>query len=472
MMDIAVRFHGDRYAARRSDAPSRSEWPPAPDRIFQALTNSASRLETAADRAHARRWLEWLATLPAPTIIVPAGSLDEEATQHRFAPRSIVSRTTINPKQDLIDLVETQLAGSLVIFRYDAELAPEFTAIARATVANVAYLGASESPVVVTIGNATPSSDHIAYVPSDDGTVELPVPYPGRLADLDAMFAEAASAERPAWRPWRRIAGMPVRYGAAHEVARTHDAVSGDFESLIALAFKRDNGGPIIDSVYFPAFVAATRAAFLRRLPAGAHGMLSGHDAGGAAYRGAHVAFVPLADVGFHYATSRLRGVAIALPKEMDADLRREALRAFDIGEIVVGGKRYALERAVPADAQLRAMRLGTYTRRSKTWTTLTPLRLWKMPNRTGTDIPLLVAEAIRQAGYPDPAWVETDPSPFVVGGRDVRAYRHRFEKPFWLVHARFCFEREVVGPMLVGRGRYLGFGLCAPQRIHAERVA
>ena len=90
-MEIVVRFHTDRYVARRSDNARRSEWPPSPDRMFQALTAAACRLSDVSARAAARQWVGWVSTLPAPAIIaVPAQ--EQEATHASYAPRGVVSR--------------------------------------------------------------------------------------------------------------------------------------------------------------------------------------------------------------------------------------------------------------------------------------------------------------------------------------------------------------------------------------------
>ena len=93
------------------------------------------------------------------------------------------------------------------------------------------------------------------------------------------------------------------------------------------------------------------------------------------------------------------------------------------------------------------------------------------MPKRHGANLPELVAQVVQQAGYPEPAWVETSAAPYVQGGRHARVYRGAFNEPHWLVHARIGFAQEVVGPMLVGTGRFVGFGLCLPDRT-AEAAA
>jgi len=313
----------DRCVACRPDDPRRSDYPPSPDRVFHSLTDAACRVGDESARTAARQWLDWLSTLPAPTIVaVPAQ--EREATHISYAPRGIaLGKKAINPRQDLVRLIETSLADPLIVFRYAAENPAESRDIAATVAANVSYLGASESPVLVTIDRPVSiSSAHVEYVPDERGTLTLPVPYPGRLADLDAMFE--AEGRRIVWEPRRRIPGRMTRYALPSERIERPRAPIGDLDLTVPLAFRRLSGtsGPIIDSVYFSAFVAAARAAYIEKLwkicPEGSPGILTGHDHTSSApettgYPGPHVAFVPLADVGFRYAGSRLRGAAALL---------------------------------------------------------------------------------------------------------------------------------------------------------------
>ncbi|TAM56388.1 type I-U CRISPR-associated protein Cas5/Cas6 [bacterium] len=481
MTTIAARFLSNRYVARRSDDLASAEWPPSPDRLYQALVNAASRLDV--ERGKARAWLEWLSGQPAPTIVaVP--QVQERTRHRRYDPRNAETRrqvveqgrkhvvTLIDQRQDLIDLVDTPLAHPLVIYHYADRVPDDLISVADRVAANVGYLGTSESPVLLRLAEPIVGTDHRTFVPDDDGDLILPTPYPNRLGDLDAMFADAYRPDRPVWAPSLRIDARRTRYAIVEN--RKSRPRSGDYEDLVALAF---TVAPNVDSRFFPAFVAAVRAAYLRRLPDGVHGMLSGHDhtapdPSSTAYPGAHAAFLPLADVNMPYASSRLRGIALALPYAMGYDPRRQAIAAFDIDHIVVAGSKYELTPVIPLDREFEATRLARYSRVGRTWATLTPIRLWKMPNRNGGDVPALVAEAIQQTGYPEPRWIEIGPAPYVPGALHVTAYRHRFEKPYWLVHARFQFSEPVRGPMLVGRGRSVGFGFCGLVNSAGMRVA
>jgi CRISPR-associated protein Csb2 len=77
------------------------------------------------------------------------------------------------------------------------------------------------------------------------------------------------------------------------------------------------------------------------------------------------------------------------------------------------------------------------------------------------------VAEAVRRIGLPSPAEVDVSRSPLLPGTAALGAYP-RFpidpRRPQRiLVHASLAFRRPVLGPVLVGAGRYHGLGLCVP---------
>ena len=205
-MEIVVRFLCDRYVARRSDAPERSEWPPSPDRLFQALTNGACRLEDVSTRAAARKWLEWLAEQDPPNILAAAAQ-EADASLYRYDVRNVTTKKggtrkpQVNPRQDIVGVVDTPLADDTIVFRYHAEPPADLAAAAAATASLVGYLGTSESPVVMTLGHAEPHAEHVEYFPNSQGRHVLGVPYRGRLAHLDASFEEASGRDHPVWAP-------------------------------------------------------------------------------------------------------------------------------------------------------------------------------------------------------------------------------------------------------------------------------
>ena len=79
------------------------------------------------------------------------------------------------------------------------------------------------------------------------------------------------------------------------------------------------------------------------------------------------------------------------------------------------------------------------------------------------------MVDACRWAGLPAPSSVEIElgsPARGVPPLRRFHPYRRaagRVTRP--TVHVRLDFGRDVAGPVLIGAGRYLGYGLCRPLR-------
>jgi CRISPR-associated protein Csb2 len=78
-----------------------------------------------------------------------------------------------------------------------------------------------------------------------------------------------------------------------------------------------------------------------------------------------------------------------------------------------------------------------------------------------------ILVDAVVSAGYPVPEWVRLLPvsalagagsvaemPPFTQGGEGLSRYQ---------VHAVIRFSEKVAGPVLIGRGRFRGYGLFAP---------
>src|SRR5205823_3406568 len=107
-----------------------------------------------------------------------------------------------------------------------------------------------------------------------------------------------------------------------------------------------------------------------------------------------------------------------------------------------------------------------TYAGPSVRWATVTPVVLDHYPRRRlrPEDV---VAEACVRAGLPCPAEVAVGHSPALPGVPHSRSFpalpARPSRPPRPLTHAVLSFDRPVRGPVLIGAGRYLGYGLCRP---------
>ena len=205
----------------------------------------------------------------------------------------------------------------------------------------------------------------------------------------------------------------------------------------------------------------------------------SGHRADGRPSTDPHLALVPLAFVGASHADGRIMGSGLVVP--MDANpqevgrclepilcesnngLPREDLRLFDGG---------SFELAIELDSRERRpwnLLHETWTRTSRTWASVTPVVL----NRhfDGEDKWERAAESVKDAcahiGRPRPREVLLHPVSLVEGVPHSREFpqitRKRDGGRQMHSHAVVIFNEPVAGPVLIGAGRFRGYGLCRP---------
>jgi CRISPR-associated protein Csb2 len=222
-----------------------------------------------------------------------------------------------------------------------------------------------------------------------------------------------------------------------------------------------------------------------------------------------HLAFIPVADVGHEHARGRLLGVAIVVPRRVSPE-EQKALNPVlfyaredespDDGwyagtprqlDLTMG--RAGVWRVELADEDPRvALRPEVWTGRtwsegddvgSTLWATVTPIVFDRHPKETwsGSDAPRvraekqaaywrevesMIAEACERIGLPRPVEVTASPTSVFQGapssGQIPRTLRKDGTQKRQ-THAVIQFDTRFVGPVLLGAGRYRGYGLCRP---------
>lgn len=222
----------------------------------------------------------------------------------------------------------------------------------------------------------------------------------------------------------------------------------------------------------------ALRGALLKACPQPIPEWVSGHAADGTRSDKPHIALLPLPFVGAEHADGRLMGVALALPRDLDPAeavrvlepwLRREedwlprTIKLFD-GQW--------LECAAELDASESPpwnLRPETLTASARCWASVTPVVIDR--HFDGADKWEKAAESVKDAcvrvGLPRPNEVLLHPVsmfegvprsnefPWMTRKKDGGRMHH--------AHAVIIFGEEVQGPVLVGAGRFRGYGLCRP---------
>ena len=208
-------------------------------------------------------------------------------------------------------------------------------------------------------------------------------------------------------------------------------------------------------------------------LPEQVRGLLSGHNQDGSPIEGPHLAFVPLAVVGHPHADGRLLGMGLAFPGDMSSEDHGLAMRAVDSVRHIAMGRlgRWKVETETRPDPP-RGLRPEAWTAHpdgATHWATVTPVVFDRHP-KADTDagyqeqVRAMIATACTRIGLPEPREViVTDVSAHLgappafefprLQRKDGSERRH--------THAILVFGEPVCGPVLIGAGRYRGYGAC-----------
>jgi CRISPR-associated protein Csb2 len=201
-----------------------------------------------------------------------------------------------------------------------------------------------------------------------------------------------------------------------------------------------------------------------------------------------HAAVIGLPNVDNPYATGILAGIAIVLPHPRrlvsvaaERVLIEGALREFvagpederrELGIIGVGNVTLAHPSGRPKLPF--ALQEWRWRRSSTTWASVTPVVHSRYrPNSRPESLLEQITADCADVGLPAPSSVEVlRRSPFTGAPAAVmtRGLPERWLGPLNgpCDHVRFSFEQPVSGPVLLGRARHFGVGLCLPEDVAA----
>ena len=451
------------------------EWPPHPDRVFMALV--AAWGESGEDPAQ-RAALEWLERLDPPALCVseeasvrtpftsyvpvndnsspmsskgPYGAMGSIPIGRNRQPRSFPAVVPESPTHFLI---------------FDGDLPANLRPALEAVCGQVTYLGHSATPVRVGLRDDPPPAN---LLPTSRGaTQQLRVFGPGRLEYLIGRYQAGLRPQPSRWQGY----ATPVPKAGVDFVPGPFDAGLFVFRRAGGRRFGLESCGIIAD---------ALRKTLMERHGPGAPEWLSGHVADGAVSKQPRPAYLPLAFVGREHADGHLLGIALAVPdtfdqvEELFTLLTRHDHREHEglpyLGLVVKHGETVVGDLELEFDDRPERSRPHTLQDRNwiapaRQWATVTPVVLPQFPRR-GLSAEEVVATACVQAGYPEPSDVRVGFAPFLAGVPHSRAFHVKPREgrpPRPLTHAQLTFPVPVRGPVIVGAGRYAGYGVCRPQ--------
>jgi CRISPR-associated protein Csb2 len=314
--------------------------------------------------------------------------------------------------------------------------------------------------------------------------------------------------------PVRPTMGLWTGYGG--DQAPVVDAPTSQFDADVLVLTQID--GAMLPATATLTLTKALRDTIMSKSPKPVPEWVSGHQPNGlpSANDGGHLAIVPLPFVGHEHADGHVLGVGLVFPRSIPANERGRVL-----GHLLVDNRRQArtveltLGRLGVCIVRKRDWEESRYTLSPEAWTatqpraggglgarcwaTVTPVVLDRFPkadrHQPGQreewedEVRAMVKAACVRIGLPEPEMVDVDTTSWHLGSpravckrrplrghQDTRGptdaalgdgfptYPARGDKGSRpQLHVWLRFPEPVIGPMLLGAGRYMGYGFCKP---------
>jgi CRISPR-associated protein Csb2 len=501
-----------------------AEWPPHPDRVFMAL--AAAWFETGQDNqeGHTLRWLEGL---KPPGICASQNMVRENVISFvpvndiSVAGKKTVEKICADPTATVNKYKETGLSvlpefrprqprsfpiaipdNPVIHFVWEETIPDEHIEPLTSLCRKVISVGHSASLVQMWFTGQPPAPN---IVPTSGVTGRrLRIFWKGRLEYLEKRYNRNAVIEYfdkekkirvtegkektrmqaelqqqfPAGQPgsFRPEPGLWHAYGGNPEQSVRTSSCGSTFAPELVIFHLSGR------RVSLPAtlnLTEALRGALFCRCETPIPEWLSGHTAQGEPTNKPHVALLPLPFTGSNHADGRLMGLALALPRDLDdteVDAVLSPLLWDEYGQAktieLFNGKWFECSATLETrESPPLNLRSETWTGPSRRWATVTPLVLDR--HFDGKDKWEHAAESVKDGcsriGLPRPAEVllhqvsmfegvpRSNQFPWVTRKKDGGKMHH--------VHAVIVFNEKIEGPVMLGAGRFRGYGFCRPMK-------
>jgi CRISPR-associated protein Csb2 len=487
----------------------RAEWPPHPARVFMAL--AAAHFETEPANAAQREALEWLATLEPPDMTVPPHTLRD--VQAVYVPvndqsggEALLKRSRQPRYFPRVHIGSEPL--TLTWHASDEPPARHFDAL-ESICRNVTRIGHSSSLVWIRLERH--ASQTPTHVP-DEHSLErgLRIVHSGALQRLEGAFNKPAIDEfaeleeqissskgklkksLQAKRDEQFPNGKPTSQRPVFSISRGYrlmeptrpGAAVAPFDPNFIVLRESDDAEQTFGLESTALVTDALRKLIMSESPIQpVPSWVGGHEPNGDKLTSQnHMALIPLAFVGHKHADGHLMGVGIVLPRHVALRERAKVLSPmlFDntnqpktlelkMGSVGV----WKLIRETDLSPKL-TLQTRTYTGPCASWASVTPVLLDRMPKADRVKNPIewreevasIIVQSCRNVGLPEPIAVRVEKTPFFLGSLRAMPGQGGFpqlRKGKFQVHVAIEFDRAVQGPVLIGAGRYRGYGLMRP---------
>lgn len=482
------------------------EWPPSPARLFKALVSSAragwshSNREAIDDSLRVLEVQGWTEDTKLPEIVAPH-ALRRGVQQRRFVPNNSITWPTLRegPEQRIDDTLRRwDIEAPHTVWYWWPNVEASHVSVIREVSRRVVSFGKGEDLAVLDATEVEPPADGVRWQPSESG-VSLEVPEPGCLAVCDAVFD-------------RNLNELPLPAAGVRTVTYASDARDVDRRGPAFVLGLWRNGkryscdarllrqlvGPVrhlLDEIRSDIVDVLARGPSERRaMDVLVRRVLIGHDESSKPIREPHLAILPLPSVLGPYPDGRVRRIALADFGGGD-DATRQAI--VEMAQVLLHGRELfdnGRSTGIVLDTEPDGQWLRTITKRSRTWVTVTPLVQpakeltadeWKRlvaarcnaeqepAKAAARELHLqerrreLIERSVRQAIASQDVRIESiefgseGALPGIHVASQYRANGYLSETP--KLHVRLTFDRPIAGPIAIGRGRHVGFGVLWP---------
>jgi len=504
---LIVEFLTGYCVATDSANREKAEWPPHPARIFMAM--AAAHFETEPTNQAQRAALEWFERLDPPDIAIPHHTVRDVLTVYvpvndQAGGEALIQRSR---QARFFPRVHIGTEPLRMTWRTPHENGEEHLTQLETICRSVTRIGHSSSLVWMRLERDT--SGEPTHVP-DEHALErgLRIVQTGTLKRLEEAFnisvikefaelEEQISVSKGKAKSQFKIAlnerfphGQPKSQRPVFSVSRGYrpittppgEAVQSQFDPNFIVLRQHEDTTQVY-GVESTAMVTDTLRKLIMSKVKEVPSWVGGHEPNCDKLKSQnHMALIPLPFVGGKYADGHLMGLGIVMPREIPYRERARVLSPllFDqennlitlelrMGNVGV----WKLVRETDF-APKQNLRTKTYTDPSLSWASVTPVLLDRMPKADRMKEPTawreevagIIAQSCQNVGLPAPIAVRVEKTPFFRGSLRAMPGQGGFpqlRKGRFQVHVQIEFDKPVQGPLLLGSGRFFGYGLMRP---------
>ena len=465
MLAFEMEYLMGRVLASTRDDRKVVEWPPHPSRLFSAFVAAYRECDLGEDARAALEWLEGLPESPRIYAQPPEHGGWIRDSHEVFVPVNDPNQNDIGqiperrPRQGRWFPAFTPQDRHVWFIWNDASGHEMHGTALQRIAENVTYLGHSMSPVRVRVNGSPPEP---TLIPDPAGNLMLRTTGRGRLQHLEETYKRRKinTTIQPHF-------GRITRYRVVSEPQVKHPA--SVFRHVFIFKHMQGANYPPESTARLMAIV---RKAIMDLYPNPIPEIISGHDTFGEPLKKPHLAITPFLDVGHNYADGHIMGFALWLPHNVSTEIIETLENALvEFHSITLGRFGMWGIGRVTGDLAARAakgLRSETYIEAHDTWASVTPVVFGRYPKKSqigpGKDGGKVFAELCEMIGLPKPIEARLGPvsalsgTPMASEFVSPEKFANRLRAHVWL-----RFAEPVRGPVLIGAGRFIGFGLCRP---------